>query len=522
MPAPLRPISATTSPARSAGRRRAAPGRPPYRTTRRAPRPPLAGRRRRRDRGGRRAAARQLAGAAPGVAHRQRQRRPAGQPAELDDRRRDRRGRQHLGRGADHQRAAAAGDEHHAVGVLHDALEPVLGHQHGDAEVVHQPLQHGEHVLGRGRVEGGGRLVEDEDARVRGEHRADGDALLLAGGQRGERPVAQPGEAEQVERVLDPAAHRVGGDAEVLHRVGELVLDGVGDEAGERVLADVPDDVGELARRCSRVSRPSTVTRPVSSPPVKCGTRPLTARSSVDLPGAGAPDDQAQLALGHVQVDAGEDRRVGAGVGDRDLLEGDHAGLLDPGGRRRAREVGGARLACPAGARPRPAARRPAGRRRYDRQPGATSGEVDGAPRPGRARRDSAAAATSPPRGHTHSGRPRVGPVAGAGRAAAAEGEPRGDDGAGGQHRQAEDAAPPASSRPYRPAHSPAARPAQRAGAPARARVVGAAAVAAGVHRRRQLDRALQRAFEDRHRDAPQPAQPGVGRPRSRRAARTR
>ena len=39
-----------------------------------------------------------------------------------------------------------------------------------------------------------------------------------------------------------------GGDAERLHAVGQLLLDRVGDEAGERVLPDVPDDVGEVAR----------------------------------------------------------------------------------------------------------------------------------------------------------------------------------------------------------------------------------------------------------------------------------
>ena len=64
-----------------------------------------------------------------------------------------------------------------------------------------------------------------------------------------QRPVAQVGEAEQVEGLLDAAAHHVGRQAERLHAVGELVLDGVGDEAGQRVLADVADDVGEFARR---------------------------------------------------------------------------------------------------------------------------------------------------------------------------------------------------------------------------------------------------------------------------------
>ena len=57
---------------------------------------------------------------------------------------------------------ARAPDEHDPVGVLHDPLEAVLGQQHGDAEVVHQAGERGEDVLGRGGVEGGGRLVEHQ------------------------------------------------------------------------------------------------------------------------------------------------------------------------------------------------------------------------------------------------------------------------------------------------------------------------------------------------------------------------
>ena len=39
--------------------------------------------------------------------------------------------------------------------------------------------------------------------------------------------------------------------AELLHPVGQLLLDRVGDEAGGGVLADVPDDVGPVARRAA-------------------------------------------------------------------------------------------------------------------------------------------------------------------------------------------------------------------------------------------------------------------------------
>jgi hypothetical protein len=60
----------------------------------------------------------------------------------------------------------------------------VLGDQDRDAEVVHQPGEGREHVLGGGGVEGGGGLVEHQQPRVHGQHRADGDPLLLPAGER--------------------------------------------------------------------------------------------------------------------------------------------------------------------------------------------------------------------------------------------------------------------------------------------------------------------------------------------------
>ena len=135
------------------------------------------------------------------------------------------------------------------VGVLHDAFEPVLGHHHRDAEVVHEPRDRREHLLGAGRVERRGRLVEHEHLRVRGEHRADRDALELARRELVQRAVAQVGQPEQVERLLDALAHHARLDRELLHAVRELFLERVGDAARERILRDDADDVGQLARR---------------------------------------------------------------------------------------------------------------------------------------------------------------------------------------------------------------------------------------------------------------------------------
>ena len=50
--------------------------------------------------------------------------------------------------------------------------------------------------------------------------------------------------------IASSTRRRIASDAhpEVLHGVGQLVLDGLGHEAGQRVLAHEADDVGQIAR----------------------------------------------------------------------------------------------------------------------------------------------------------------------------------------------------------------------------------------------------------------------------------
>jgi hypothetical protein len=197
------------------------------------------------------------------------------------------------------------------VRVLHDPLEPVLGEQHGQTEVVDQSLQRGEDLFGGRWVQGRGRLVQHQDRRVCGEHRADRDPLALPAGQGRQRPGAQVGETEQVEGLLHPPAHQVGCEPQRLHPVGEFVLDDVGDEPGLRVLADHPDDVGELARWMRGRVPPGDRDPPASVPPVKWGTSPLTARRRVDLPEPVRPTTRHSSPSGTCRSTV---RRVGAGA----------------------------------------------------------------------------------------------------------------------------------------------------------------------------------------------------------------
>ena len=154
----------------------------------------------------------EVTGTPPGVAHGERERLPAGRPAELDDRRDDRRVRQHLGRLAD-QEPAVAGEQRDPVGERQHPLEPVLGQEHRQPGVVHEAGQRRQHVFGGRRVERGGGLVEDEQPGVHRQHRPDRHPLLLAPRQGAQVSGAQVGDAQQVEGLLDPAAHRGPGQA---------------------------------------------------------------------------------------------------------------------------------------------------------------------------------------------------------------------------------------------------------------------------------------------------------------------
>ena len=158
-------------------------------------------------------------------------------------------------------------DLDHHVGVLHHALQAVFGQDDGHGQVVHQSGHRGQHLLGGRRIEGRGGLVEDQYPGVGGEDGADGHPLLLAARELPQGPVAQLGDAQEVEGLLHPLAHDVGWHGELLHGVGQLLL--------------------------HRVSRPPTSTRPARVPPVKCGTSPFSTPNRVDFPTPVRPTTRA-------------------------------------------------------------------------------------------------------------------------------------------------------------------------------------------------------------------------------------
>ncbi len=118
-----------------------------------------------------------------------------------------------------------------------------------------------------GRVEVGGRLVEDEEARSRGEGPGEGETLLLTAGKTGRPPPLESREASLGQRVRDAGAHPLAGPAATLEAERDVVLGALHDELARGILEHDPDALdhggggpgvhhqavhGELARHAPR------------------------------------------------------------------------------------------------------------------------------------------------------------------------------------------------------------------------------------------------------------------------------
>ena len=104
------------------------------------------------------------------------------------------------------------------------------------------------------------------------------------------------GDAERVEHLLDPAAHRGLGQTEVLEHEREVGLDVVDDELGLGVLVHEADDVGELARPM-RSRRPSEGDDVAGEPPAgRVRYEPVRSAQQRALARARRADDEQDLA----------------------------------------------------------------------------------------------------------------------------------------------------------------------------------------------------------------------------------
>ena len=158
---------------------------------------------------------------------------------------------------------------------------------------------------------------------MHGQDRPDRHSLLLASGEGPQISRTQRRDAEEVEGLLDPSAHGVGGQPELLHAVGELLLDGVGDEPRRRVLPDVPDHVRPLPWRL--VDHRPAVDADVAGQRAAREPRNQTGHDAQQrrLADAGAAGHEHHLPFVDGQVDVAEDGCVV--VAEPEVAQLDHA-----------------------------------------------------------------------------------------------------------------------------------------------------------------------------------------------------
>ncbi len=199
-------------------------------------------------------------------------------------------------------------DADDVVGEFDHALEPVLGHDHGDGQIVHETGDGCQHLLGSGRVQRAGGLVQHEHRGPRGECCPDGHPLLLPAGQAVETALAQRHQPQEVEGLLHAPAHHVGCEAQGLHRVGQLILHRVRGEARARVLAHGPHHSGEIPGSVGAGVQPVDAHPPGQRATGEMGDQAVDHVQQRGLARAGASDDQGEIALRDQQVDVAQHR----------------------------------------------------------------------------------------------------------------------------------------------------------------------------------------------------------------------
>ncbi len=201
-------------------------------------------------------------------------------------------------------------DQHRPVGERRRPLEPVLGEDHRRAEVVVEAHEGGEHVVGALRVELRRGLVEDEGLGPGGERARDHAALALAARERRGIAVAEVGDAERVEHLLDATAHRLLGEAEVLEHEREVSLHVVDDELRLRVLGDEPHDVGQLTRVVGAGRTAEDLDLTPEAPTARVRDEPVDRAQERALARARRADHDEQLAGRDLEIDVRRARRA--------------------------------------------------------------------------------------------------------------------------------------------------------------------------------------------------------------------
>ena len=246
-------------------------------------------------------------------------------PAQLDQRRHQRKLRNDGARYIRYGWRAQGGQIQHTVSVLHDALQAVLAEHDRQPQILVEMAQCHQHFLSGLRIKLGGRLIQHQHFWLQSQHGSDGYTLPLPPRERADPAGAQVGDAHLIQHLLDAFAHGGRHQREVLHGECQLIFHRVHHKLRLRVLENEAHQVGHTARgQRHRISAEHIdATGPSSA--VKMRHQAVQAAQKSGLPRARWPDDQHKLARLDRCRKIGQRRRCLFGIGVGDVVELDQA-----------------------------------------------------------------------------------------------------------------------------------------------------------------------------------------------------
>ena len=196
--------------------------------------------------------------------------------------------------------------QQHAIGMLDSTRQAVLDHDDGDAVLLPEPDQDIDDAVDVGGVQGGRRLIQDENLGTHGEHRGDGHDLLLPAGKLGWFAVAQRGETGGGQRPRRPGAHLVLRQTQVARSESHLVFHAQVEELRTWILEDDSHPLADV--RQGVLLRIHVRNRDPPANLRRDGVRNDAADhlGQRALATAGRPSDQHPLAGFHMERDPGQ------------------------------------------------------------------------------------------------------------------------------------------------------------------------------------------------------------------------
>jgi hypothetical protein len=175
------------------------------------------------------------------------------------------------------------------------------------------PLQLDLHLLAELQIERAQRLVEQEHLRVVDERPCEANPLALATGELDRLPVAEPGELDDVQDLVDSQPSVAASDSTHAEAVANVL--GHGHVRKERVVLEHRVDVPQVRRPTGDIA-PGQLD-PALVRPLEAGDQPQGRR----LARARGPEQGEELAARDLEIDAVDCDDIAVGLADADEAE---------------------------------------------------------------------------------------------------------------------------------------------------------------------------------------------------------